>query len=114
MMRTAMRHRAYVSRNVDGARDPYGAYVPAKGDDSVTLPCYWQEQVARTSTSSGKLLAVRDDLLIVPRGADLQEEDTITRVEDLAGQVLLAGKRRVTAVVKRETHIEAVLEGYGG
>ena len=115
MARTKMRHRATVRRNISGETDAYGARTRTIGESGLTpLPCYFQPRMARTSTSDGKLIAVSDAMIFAPADSDLQEEDIVIRVTDRRGAVLSDTNHRVTAVVRRETHIEAVAEQYGG
>ena len=105
-----------VSRaNVGDGLDPYGAPERTQGDSGLSpMACLLQERMARTSTSDGKLLAVRDMRLFFPRDEDLAEEDTITEVRDLAGRTVSDARLRVTAVVRYLSHGEATLETYGG
>ena len=113
-IRVAMTHRAQVSRNIGTERDPYGARIAESGESGLSpLACLLQERMARTVTSDGKLLAVRDMKLFFPRDADLAEEDTITDVRDLSGRAVSDSRLRVTSVVRYLSHGEAIVEAYG-
>ena len=139
-IRSRMTHRAIVERDLGTALDPYGARVPsiapiyggaALGLNwgthplhwgahrlewgstlSSALPCYVQPKMERTVTSEGKFIAVTMLRIWAPKDADLQNEDTVIEVADLRGSVIYEGKLRVTALVKRETHLDGMLERY--
>ena len=132
--------RATVQRNEATALDPYGALQvavePVHGASQLALlwgvhplhwsthplewgtsfgdalPCYVQTRMDRTVTSEGKFIAVESLRMWVPKDANLQREDVVTSVANLAGHVLYEGNLRVTALITRETHKEAMLEFY--
>lgn len=111
-IRSRMIHRATVTRNVGTTEDPYGAHVPSIEQVHEALPCYIQPRTERTVTGEGKFIAVTMLDIWAARDADLANEDIITQIVNLAGNALFDGKRRVTALVNRETHKSGFLEGY--
>ena len=64
-------------------------------------------------TAEGKLIAITMLTIWAPRDADLRNEDIVIEVANLQGNILYEGKRRVTALIARETHLEGMLEYYG-
>ena len=108
-----MKMRATVTRDVGTEEDPYGGRVPSIVTIHELLPCYVQPRRASTVTDSGKYISVELLMMWAPLDVDLEAEDTVTRITNLAGRVLWDGKRRVNAPpLQRETHLEAMLEEY--
>ena len=133
--------RAIVERDMGTEEDPYGAYVPnvspvhgaePLGLDwvdsplnwgthrlewgsslSSALPCYVQPRNERTVTDDGKFIAITVLNIWAPVDADLANEDIVVEVANLAGKVLYDGKHRVKALIRRETHLDGILEAYG-
>ena len=140
-IRQRMTHRAIVERDGGTTLDPYGAHIPSLnptyGGEPIglnwgvhplnwgvhrlewgsslgsALPCYVQSQRERTVTAEGKIVAVTMLTIWAPMDADLRNEDIVIEVTNLQGNVLYEGKRRVTALIARETHLEGMLEYYG-
>jgi len=102
-----------VERDVGTAVDPLGGHIPEVAKIHDRLPCYVQARSASTITNSGRYISIGILMMWAPLDADLQAEDIVTGVTDLAGRVLHEGKRRVVAPpLRRETHLEATLEEY--
>ena len=77
-------------------------------------PCYWQAQSRQFVTTNEKLVAITTHVLLMPLGADVDEDDRITSITDRRGRVLKAGKLRIMpGGVRRETHLEVRCEEYG-
>ena len=140
-IRSRMTMRATVERDVGTTEDPYGSHEPnisiihggapldvtweshplswglheIEWGSSITgsLPCYVQPRTERTVTREGKFIAVTMLGIWAPVDADLENEDVVTSVKNLAGTTLYDGKRRVTALIRRETHLDGILEYYG-
>ena len=112
-IRGRMTMRAAISRNVGtGASDPYGQPVRSSAEVSSILPCYIQPASERTLTNEGKFLSVTMLRGWFPPESGVENEDVVTEVRDRAGRVLHEGRRRVISLVKRETHLDAILEEY--
>lgn len=140
-VRSRMTMRATTERNVVTGYDIYGSPITALqevysnrdsvalhwGDHALTwgdhplewgggtdglLPCYVQASVERSITDDERLLIFTTYLLLVPKGADLLEEDVITQVDTRRGNIIFDSRLRLTTLVRRETHLEGVLEQY--
>ena len=59
-----------------------------------------------------KMVAVATHTMLLPLGADIHENDRVTSVRDREGKTLKDTKLRVMAVVRRESHLETMLEEY--
>ena len=103
--------RATVERITGGGG--YGAPPPVIETVGGPLPCYVQPSRQKTVTSDGRFLSVSMFSIWAARDADLANEDTVSGITDLAGNVLFSGKHRVTSLIKREGHLDGILERYG-
>ena len=113
-IRQRMTMRATVTRDESSRLDPYGTRIPHEADIAgALLPCYVQPRHESTITGDGKFMAVTVLWGWFPADADVRNEDVLGDVTDRAGRVLYEGQRRLTALVKHETHLEAILEAYG-
>ena len=96
--------------------DPYGApvtTVTTLTQPLTSAPCYWQSRAERFVADGDKVVAVATHMLLLPLGADIRENDRVTSVRDREGKTLKDTKLRVMAVVRREDHLETMLEEYG-
>ena len=112
-IRSLMKYRATIERDTGTQTDPFGGVTPSMttvhdGD----LPCYVQSRRESTVADGEKFVAVVTHSLWAPLGADLQEEDVLTSVVDLRGNVVFPDRLRMLAPVRRETHLEFNLEAY--
>ena len=107
---------AKVARRHDrGVADPYGAPQTTLHEAGVaSFACFVQPRTERTITGDGKLVVFATAVLWAPLDSDLSPEDVVTEVTNRAGRVIDSTRRRVVGIVRRETHIEAMLEAYGG
>ena len=109
-----------VYSNRDSVALHWGDHALTWGDHPLTwgggtdglLPCYVQASVERSITDDERLLIFTTYLLLVPKGADLLEEDVITQVDTRSGNIIFDSRLRLTRLVRRETHLEGVLEQY--
>ena len=76
------------------------------------LPCYIQGSTETTISGEGKFFAHATYKGWFPLESDLQDEDRLTTIINRRGVQLFADLR-VESIVPRESHLEAVLEGYG-
>ena len=76
------------------------------------LPCLVQPRMDRTVGANGNLIAVQTLMMFAPKGTDLKHEDIVDAIIDLNGDVVFEGRRRVVAVMKYATYLEATLEEY--
>ena len=107
-----MKHRATVERDRGTEPDPLGGRIPSWQQVHKDLACYVQARMERTVADGDKLVAIADYLFLAPLGADLEEEDIVTRVVNRRGKELVAQRLRVIGLVSREDHQEAALEEY--
>ena len=107
---------AKVARRHDrGVADPYGAPQTTLHEAGFTsFPCFVQPRMERTITGDGKIITVTTATLWAPLDADLNTEDVVTEVANRAGRTIDTSRRRVVGIIRRETHLEAALEAYGG
>jgi len=109
---TRMTMRASIVRRLATERDPYGGAVPADVRQTHSLPCYLQPRRESTLSGDGKIIAAEVFTMWAPQHADLANEDLVLDITDRAGRVLFPGRHRVVSLVRRETHLELLLERY--
>lgn len=111
-IRSKMVHRAAVERDVGTSTDSLNQLSPDRQQINAALPCYVQTKMERIIADGNKFMALATYTMWAPLDADLKEEDVITRVVNRRGQEIFGNRLRVKPVVRRETHLEAVLEEY--
>ena len=124
-IRTKMIHRASVTRNIvattdsTSGTDPFGGpinpfNIPTRELEPLhtALPCYVQVKMERRNVGADRLVSVAAYLMLVPLGSDLAQMDIVTRVVNLRGDSLFDFKLRVIDLIRRESHLEAMLEEY--
>lgn len=139
-VRSRMKHRAAVQRQASTGEDPFGgptlstdevyggapdvlhwgnaplawgnSQLEWGGGTDTLLHCYLQPRIERTSARDGTFFATATFLLLAPIGADLQKEDRIPEVTNRRGIVLNEDGLRVVVLLRRENHLEALLESY--
>ena len=111
--RARMTMRCATERDTASADDdPYGAPVTTLTQPLTSAPCYWQSRAERFVADGDKMVAVATHTMLLPLGADIHENDRVTSVRDREGKTLKDTKLRVMAVVRRESHLETMLEEY--
>ena len=92
----------------DAFNHPITTPTPVLSDQ----PCYWQSSSERFIADGEKVANVATHMLLVPLDTDIKEQDWVTSIKDRRGRTLKSGRLRVLPLVRRETHLEAMLEEY--
>jgi len=108
-----MTHRCSTERDEPGTvRDGFNHPVTAPVAVLSDHPCYWQSSSERFIADGQKVASVAAHMLLLPLDTDIKEQDRVTSIQDRRGRTLKGGKLRVLPLVRRETHLEAMLEEY--
>lgn len=75
------------------------------------VPCYLWTSAGREAESTGQVTVVEDLRALIPLGTDITVTDRIATVVDRLGQTVDAGPLTVEAVLRRNDHLELVLQG---
>ena len=111
--RSKMSHRVTTERDTAGTqRDAFNQPVTHLTSPLSKHPCYWQVRTEQFAADGDKLTAIASHLMLLPLKTDIQEQDRVTSVAERRGKSLKDTKLRVVAVVRREDHIQAMLEEY--
>lgn len=118
-MRAVVHRQAVATTDFTAGTDPFGVPIDPYGVPTTeaqllhsAMPCYVQPTIERTIADGEKVLAVATYLMLAPLGTDLTQEDRITEVSNGANRNLFGRPLRITALVRRETHLEGSLEEY--
>lgn len=106
--------RALVERNQAVAEDDWGQPVAPNFQPLATLPCFVWSDASRELVDGEKTAMLEDMRAMFALGADVAEDDEISRVTDRRGAEIIPGRLKVEGPVQRKhTHQEAALRRIG-
>ena len=107
--RQRMTMRASLSRNATTALNAYNTEDVADFAAESVIPCYAWNQSRAFRAPDDKVVIVEALMALVPKDADINEQDEISQIADRTGTVLFAGTLRVDTIERYPTHYELTL-----
>lgn len=108
--RSRMTQRALIQRYTDGGTDDSGNPLPGTWATHIAaMPCWWYGSAEKEAVTEETTAVVTDIKLMVPRAADVTEQDRINQVKDRLGTVVLDGIYGIETVLPLRSHKQLTL-----
>ena len=108
------RHKAVVTRDTGKDVDVLGQTTEDFTTIHQALTCHVVSRVEIVKPAEQAPLPVAIYTLYCSPSTDIKEEDRVTQVTDVRGDVIWNDKMRVIAALPRRQHLEATLQTYAG
>lgn len=109
--RSVMTMRAKIERDYATGTDPYNNKVsPTWEVAHEFLPCYLYTGRAREVIDGQKTVLIAEHKMLVPLDTDITEADRVVSIKNRATTELLGQTMGITAIIRRNGHLEVVLE----
>lgn len=105
-----MTHRATVENKTSSGTDALGHNVPETYGSPDVVSCFAWSTARKEHIGADKIGTLEDIRMIVPIGTAIVESDRVTQILDRRGRTVYGGPLRVEAVIRRQTHVEVVLD----
>ncbi len=108
--RVGMRFICYIEREVVGAEDAWGGTPVPTWAPSSTVRCSAWSSAVREAVSTDRTVVVEDNMVSVPLGTDVTENDRVSSVTTATGAPYFLGPMGISSVTRYSDHMELSLE----